>query len=56
MGNPGFLRWLDWNIFGTPIIWGIFILLHAARVFEWSPFFNKKWEQRQIEKYMSNEE
>ncbi|QLG44009.1 2TM domain-containing protein [Costertonia aggregata] len=54
LGDTGFVHWLNWNIFGTPIIWGLFLLLHAIKVFEWTPFFNSNWEERQIQKHMKN--
>lgn len=50
LGNPEFLEWIDWNLYGTPIIWGIALLLHAAYVFISSPF--KKWEERQIQSFI----
>ncbi len=50
LGNPEFLEWINWNLFGTPIIWGIVVLIHAASVFMNSPF--KKWEERQIQKFI----
>ena len=53
LGNPGFLQWLDWNIFGTPIIWGIALLIHAAYVFIPSPL--KKWEEKQIKRYIAKD-
>jgi len=33
LGNPDFLNWLDWNVYGTPIIWGIGLTFHAISVF-----------------------
>ena len=53
LGDPGFLQWLDWNIFGTPIIWGLALLIHAAYVFIPSPL--KKWEENQIKRYMAKD-
>lgn len=53
LGNPEFLEWLNWNVWGTPIIWGLALLIHAASVFMKSPF--KKWEQRQIRKIMEED-
>ena len=50
LGNPEFLKWVDWNLYGTPIIWGIALLIHATYVFIPSPF--KKWEERQIQNYI----
>jgi len=53
LGNPKFLEWLNWNIWGTPIIWGLALGIHAATVFLRSPF--KNWEERQIRKIMEEE-
>lgn len=53
LGNPGFLDWINWNIWGTPIIWGVALAIHAATVFIKSPF--KTWEERQIRKIMEEE-
>ncbi|TMM56867.1 2TM domain-containing protein [Maribacter algarum] len=47
-----YLNWIDWNVFGTPIIWGIFLIMHGIRVFGKNPFLGRKWEDRQIQKYM----
>lgn len=52
IGNPNFLKWIDWNIYGTPILWGIGLLIHAICVFGFKPQFFKDWEERQLEKYM----
>tara|TARA_R110002012_G_scaffold322108_1_gene555942 strand:- start:59080 stop:59406 length:327 start_codon:yes stop_codon:yes gene_type:complete len=52
IGNPDFLNWINWNVFGTPIIWGIGLLIHALFVFGSKPTFIKKWEQKQLQKYM----
>jgi len=45
--NPWFL----WAAFG----WGIGIIFHALKVFQWNPFFNKDWEDRKIKEYMNDE-
>jgi len=52
-GNPDFLQWINWNMWGTPIIWGFALLIHAASVFLKNPF--KKWEERQIQKYLDED-
>tara|TARA_R110002126_G_C10478471_1_gene501667 strand:+ start:3134 stop:3472 length:339 start_codon:yes stop_codon:yes gene_type:complete len=39
----------------TPIFWGIGLAFHAAKVFGFSPFFSKDWEQRQIRKYVEKD-
>jgi len=38
------------------ILWGIGLLFHAAHTFRVYPNFGKKWEERQIRKYMSMED
>ncbi|MFD0797943.1 2TM domain-containing protein [Maribacter chungangensis] len=38
--------------FSTAIFWGIGLGFHAAKVYNFSPLFSKKWEERQIKKYM----
>jgi hypothetical protein len=55
LGDPEFLNWIDWNIYGTPIIWGVGLLTHGLYVFKMNPFFGKNWEERQIEKYMNKD-
>lgn len=43
-----------WALF--PILgWGWGVLGHAAEVFGWNPFFNKKWEARKIEELMEDD-
>ena len=52
IGNSDFLKWIDWNVYGTPIIWGIGLLIHGIVVFGSRPQFLRNWEERQLEKYM----
>ncbi len=37
--------------FSTAFFWGIGLAFHAAKVFNYNPFFSKDWEERQIKKY-----
>ena len=53
LGNPELLEWINWNIYGTPIVWGIALLIHAVCVFVPSPF--KKWEERQIQNFIDKD-
>jgi len=55
LGNPEFLNWINWNVYGTSIIWAIALGFHALSVFVRNPFLGKKWEARQIEKYMNKD-
>ncbi len=54
--DPNFLYWLDVNVILTPILWGIGLLIHAIVVFRYKFTFFKKWEDRQIQKYLEEEE
>ena len=53
LGNPDFLEWINWNVLGTPIIWGIALGIHALSVFCNTPF--RKWEERQIQKILKED-
>lgn len=53
--DVNFLNWLDWNIYGTPILWGVGLAIHALSVFGKNPFLGKSWEERQIAKYMDRD-
>lgn len=46
---------LNFGTFSTWLFWGIGVFFHAAKVFQFNPFFNKDWEQRQIQKYMEQD-
>ncbi len=41
--------------FFTPFFWGIGLLFHASKVFNFNPLLGKDWEKRQIEKYMEQD-
>lgn len=36
--------------------WGIGVVFHAAKVFSYNPFFGKDWEERQIRKFMDEDQ
>ncbi|MBO0589939.1 2TM domain-containing protein [Cellulophaga sp. E16_2] len=55
LGNPQILNWINWNVYGAPIIWGIGVLIHGLVVFKIRPSFLSKWEDRKIKKYMNEE-
>lgn len=57
-----FIRSLDggetfwkFSTFFTLIFWGIGLVFHAAKTFNLNPFFGKKWEERQIQKYIEKD-
>ena len=41
--------------FSTAIFWGIGLAFHAAKAYNYSPFFSKDWERRQIQKYVEED-
>lgn len=45
--NPWFL----WAALG----WGIGIIFHAFKAFDWMPYMNKDWEDRKIKEFMDND-
>lgn len=54
-GSPEFLETNTWDVFGTPVVWGIIVIIHAINVFGNGFFFGRKWEERQIQKYMEHD-
>ncbi len=46
--NPWFL----WAAFG----WGIGLVFQAIKVFQWTPFIGKSWEERKMKEFMEEEE
>jgi hypothetical protein len=63
MQEKNFSDWASINLLGTPIIWGIGLAIHGLYVFkfksqtwqELKPEFIKKWEKRQLEKFLREE-
>lgn len=55
LGNHDFSHWIDWNVFGTTIIWGIVLTVHGIKVLGNFSIFKQDWEKRQIQKYMDQE-
>ncbi len=46
-------EWMFWNFFSTPIIWGVFLVVHGLRVFSHSRV--SKWEEKKIQKILTEE-
>ncbi len=55
LGDPAFLDWIDWNLYGTPIIWGIALGVHGYKTLRGGSLFGRKWEERQMRKYMKED-
>lgn len=51
-GSPEILESINWDVFGTPIIWGIFLIFHAIKVFGNFSLFGKNWEEKKIQQYI----
>ena len=45
----------SFGTFSTPIFWGIGLFFHFLGVFGKDFLFGKAWEQRQIDKYMEED-
>lgn len=44
-----------WHAFKLPFFWGIGLVFHGLRVFDWIPFFGKDWEDRKVKEMMDKE-
>jgi len=49
--SPAYL-WFFWPLLG----WGIGVLFHGLKVFNYVPFFGKDWEERKIKELIEKEE
>ena len=54
--DPGFFDWVNINIIITPLLWGIGLAFHGLYVYRHKLTFFKKWEERQIRKFMEEDE
>jgi hypothetical protein len=50
MTSPDYL-WCIYSVIG----WAIPITLHGLKAFEFSPFYNKEWEERKIREILEKE-
>lgn len=61
--DPDFQYWWMVNLISTPLLWGLGVLIHglfALNVIKFhkkgsTPSFMKKWEERQIQKYLEKD-
>ena len=44
--------WFYWPLFG----WGIGVVIHGLKVFNYMPFFSQDWEEQKIKEFMAKEE
>lgn len=52
--NKNFYDWIDWNIVIVPFFWGIGLLFHAAKAFQYKFRFIQNWEDKQLENILKN--
>ncbi len=45
----------QFGTFFTPFFWGIGLAFHGFKVFDYNPILGKKWEERQIKKYIEKD-
>lgn len=50
--DQGFLNWMEWNMIFIPVIWGVVLLVTGVYFLKLKPGFFRKWEERQMQKYM----
>lgn len=43
--------WFFWPMFG----WGIGVVIHGMRVFNYMPLFGQKWEEKKIKEFIEKE-
>jgi hypothetical protein len=53
--DKNFIEWVDWNILIVPVFWGIGLLFHASKVFQYKFSFIKNWEERQLKKFIEED-
>lgn len=49
--NPNHL-WFYWPLLG----WGIGLMFHGLKVFNYMPFLGKDWEEQKIKEFMAEDE
>jgi hypothetical protein len=53
--DQAFIDWIDVNIWGTPILWGIGLLIHGLYVYRFKFSFFRAWEERKIKEFMTED-
>ena len=50
-----FDAWLQWNTWGTLVLWGIGLTIHGLYVYRHKFKFLKNWEERKIKEFMDED-
>lgn len=53
--NDEFAEWVELNMYITPFFWGIGLIFHGIYTFIFKGSVLKKWEDRQMKKYLDQE-
>ena len=53
--DKGFIDWMHINVWGTPVLWGIGLLIHGLYVYRFKFSFFKRWEERKIKELMNED-
>ena len=61
--DQGFQNWYSLNLFITPLLWGLGVVIHGLVAFKYlsftkkglTPSFIKKWEERQLQKFIEED-
>ena len=51
-----FEAWLQWNTWGTVVLWGIGLAIHGIYVYRHKFKFLRNWEERKIREIIQKEE
>jgi 2TM domain len=51
-----FERWLDYNSYGTILVWGVALLIHGLYAFQYKFKFFKNWEDRKLKEILEKDE
>ena len=63
VADHGFQNWYSLNLFITPLLWGLGLVIHGLLAFKYlsftkkglTPGFIKKWEERQLQKFIEKD-
>lgn len=53
--DQGFEDWMHINIWSTPVIWGIILIIHGLYVYRFKFSFFRNWEERKIKEFMNDD-
>ena len=55
-GDSFFEAFTDIDNYGFFFWWGVFLIVHAIKVFGFPSLFNKDWEERKVKEFMNEEQ